>query len=241
MDAERRYSEEEVARILDRATEVDSGERGHGPGSEMGLTLGELHEIGREVGIPADVITNAARSLDRPAVAAEPTHDRHYLGARVGVGRSMQLPRTLTDAEWHRLVLDLRDTFDAKGKISEEGAFRQWTNSNLQALVEPTEDGSRVRLRTMKGSGRMLMTMGMAFMGASAFTFVMSIIGASGSDGLSDAITFGAVGAGLYTWARVTLPGWARTRERQMEEILARLQAAMKRVGPGGDPDAESG
>lgn len=239
MDSERRYSEEEVARILDRATEVDSGQPGRGPTSETGMTLGELHEIGREVGIPSDVITDAARSIDRSPAAR--THDRRFLGARIGVGRSTQLPRTLTDAEWHRLVVDLRDTFDAKGKMREEGAFRQWTNSNLQALVEPAENGSRVRLRTMKGSGRMLMTMGMAFMGASAFTFLMSVIGSAGSDGLSDAITFGAVGVGLYAWARVTLPAWARTRERQMEEILARLQATVKRVGPGENPDHESG
>ena len=66
MNSERRYTEDEVDRILDRATEPDLA-RGAGAGGSMGLTLRELHEIGREVGIPEEVITQAASSLDRPA------------------------------------------------------------------------------------------------------------------------------------------------------------------------------
>ena len=36
----------------------------------------------------------------------------------------------------------------ARGHLSEEGPFRQWTNGNLQALLEPTESGQQLRLKT---------------------------------------------------------------------------------------------
>ncbi|HEX9886603.1 MAG TPA: hypothetical protein VGA70_08950, partial [Longimicrobiales bacterium] len=132
---ERRYTEEEVAEILDRATEVRT-ERGRSLATSEGLTLAELKEIGQEAGIPSDMIVWAAGQVDRPA-QADP--DVRLLGARIGVGRTVHLGRKLTDAEWNRLVVDLRETFNAVGTVREQGAFRTWSNGNLQALLEPTE------------------------------------------------------------------------------------------------------
>ncbi|HKJ03198.1 MAG TPA: hypothetical protein VJ997_12105, partial [Longimicrobiales bacterium] len=135
MDSERRYSDDEVSEILDRATEAQLSRPPAGGGS-AGLTLHQLQEIGREVGIPEGVITRAATSLDQPRPKA--VANQTFLGQTIGVGRVVDLPRPLTDQEWNRLVVDLRETFNAKGRISGQGAFRQWSNSNLQALLEPT-------------------------------------------------------------------------------------------------------
>ena len=82
MTEERRYTDDEVAEILDRATDTSPG--GSTPASSgTGLTLSELHDIGDEVGIGKDVISRAASSLDRidPVVAP----DRKFLGTRIGV------------------------------------------------------------------------------------------------------------------------------------------------------------
>jgi len=54
----------------------------------------------------------------------------------------------LTDAEWERLVADLRRTFDAKGKVEVQGRLRSWTNGSLQLHVEPEDSGYTVRMRT---------------------------------------------------------------------------------------------
>jgi hypothetical protein len=218
MTSERKYSEDEVAEILDRATETHV-ERASGTGPSEGLSLSELQQIGDEVGIPKDVIRSAAVSLDRPA--ANPTPEHSFLGARTGVGRSVTLPRALTEVEWNRLVVDLRETFGAKGRIEQDGAFRQWTNGNLQALVEPTEDGERVRLQTRKGSAYSLMASGglMAFVGAGGL-----LGGLGGSP--EEIIVLAAMGAGglvLHLGSRLSLPAWARSRAGQMEDIINRL------------------
>ena len=59
MAPERRYSEDEVSRILDDATEVQATGTPSASGTD-GMTLTELQDIGREVGIPEDVIAQAA-------------------------------------------------------------------------------------------------------------------------------------------------------------------------------------
>ena len=233
MNSERRYTEDEVDRILDRATEADLA-RGSSPGADgsTGLTLRELHEIGREVGIPEEVITQAATSLDRPA--PKPDAGQTFLGQTIGVGRTVELPRALTDQEWNRLVIDLRETFDAKSKIRDEGAFKQWTNSNLQALLEPTETGQRLRLRTVKGDARSFQGMGAAFMTGAVGAGIASMLFAVDPVILP---LFGVMGAAFFLSSRLTVPQWARKRSRQFEEIIARLIHRMDTAAiESGDP-----
>ena len=239
MDSERRYSEDEIAEILDRATEAQTTRTPTSSGS-TGLTLRELQEIGREVGIPDDVITSAAASLDR--APSRPTPPQKFLGQTIGVGRTVDLPRPLTEAEWHRLVVDLRETFDAKGKLSDDGPFKSWTNSNLQALLEPTESGQRLRLRTLKGNARPLQGMGAAFaVGGTLMTIAASVGVAVDPSNL----TLIAVGIGLFTASRLTVPQWARSRSRQFEQVIGRLMGSLEASSqatpalPGPDPDEE--
>jgi hypothetical protein len=241
MNDERRYTEDEISEILDRATEAQT-DRSPTSAGATGLTLRELHEIGREVGIPEEVITRAATGLDRPkpeAVAPET-----FLGQTIGVGRTVHLPRPLTDQEWHRLVIDLRETFNAKGRISGEGAFRQWTNSNLHALLEPAEQGERLRLRTLKGNARISQGMGAAFMAGGALMGIASMLGVAGDPG--NVVFMGVMGAVFFLSSRLTVPSWAKTRTRQFEEVIARLTHSVSTasgtdaLAPGPEPNGES-
>jgi hypothetical protein len=231
MNAERRYTEDEVSEILDRATEAQTDRAQTGAGA-TGLTLRELHEIGREVGIPEEVITRAATGLDRPR--PEPLAQERFLGQTIGVGRTVQLPRPLTDEEWHRLVIDLRETFNAKGKISDEGAFRQWTNSNLHALLEPAEGGERLRLRTLKGNARTFQRIGAVFMAIGGGMGIASMLGLAGDP--KDLVFMGVMGAAFFLSSRLTVPSWAQTSTRQFEEVIARLTHSIS--APAGRDDA---
>ena len=235
MTTERRFTDDEVAEILDRATETNTP-GGTTPAVGSGLTLSELHDIGDEVGIPKDVITRAATSLDRAGPVVAP--DRRFLGTRIGVGRTVYLDRPLSDSEWNRLVVDLRETFDARGKVRQEGAFRQWTNSNLQALVEPTESGERLRLKTVKGNGQVRLAVGASLFGVGSVLSTLSVLGA-GVENIRSASMVAMVigGAAIYLGTRLTLPTWARTREQQMEDVIERLSDS---VGGADDSDEES-
>ena len=224
--SERRYSEQDVARIFERATEAEEPGR-LPPGASEGLTLAELHEIGKEVGIPPERLTRAARSL-----ATEPQREgRRLLGLPIGVARTVELPRPLTDEEWHRLVVDLRETFDARGKLRDDGPFKQWTNGNLEALLEPTATGQRLRLRTTKGSALQLMAGGLAMLGISMAALIGMLVRGDLATRVSGLIVLVAIGLGMIALPLLQLPSWARTRRRQMERIAERV-ALMTAPGP---------
>lgn len=226
----RRYSESEVEEIFERATEAQARGSRSRP-TRDGLTLKELQEIGREVGVSPDLIESAARSLDAPE-STQPTTKRLF-GVPIGVGRTVSLPRRLTDEEWHRLVGDLRETFDARGKVREEGRFREWTNGNLQALLEPAESGERLRLRTVKGSARPGLGVGVGLFGGGVFFWLLDVLtGGEMGEGLDSMLPLIVVGAFFLVSNLVRLPRWAAARERQMEGVAARTLAAVEAKDP---------
>ncbi|NIW35021.1 MAG: hypothetical protein GWN32_00060, partial [Gemmatimonadetes bacterium] len=125
----------------------------------------------------------------------------------------------LTDGEWEALVVDLRETFDAKGRLGGSGSFRQWTNGNLQALLEPVGDTHRLRLRTTKGSSRALMTTGGIMTVLAVISAVLTLVTAGS---VESALELGFIGAALFAAGAVQLPAWAAERERQMEAVTSR-------------------
>lgn len=219
--AERRYTEEEVAQIIQRAAENQQSPKRQLAPAE-GLTLAELQEIGREVGISPELVRDAATSLQAPVQRGS----RRWLGLPIGVSRTIELDRKLSESEWERLVVDLRETFDARGSVRAEGNFKQWTNGNLQALVEPMgTGGDRVRLRTIKGNMRNVIRGGLALLGGSAvMAFILSITAKLQTDTLESLGILALTGLAMLTIPAFVLPSWARERRLQMEEIAARLK-----------------
>lgn len=236
--SERRYSEEEVAAIFERATEEQHEHAVRPSGSSDGLTLAELQDIGRDVGIAPDLVVRAARSLE---VVGAPSPRRTLLGLPIGVGHTVELERPLTDAEWHQLVVHVRETFDARGRLKDEGAFKQWTNGNLEVLLEPTATGQRLRMRTLKGNATGMIVGGGATLGFSAFILIEMLATGRLAAQFVGLVTIVAIGLGLLVPAAVQLPSWARRRQSQMEEIGARAAAMAASDPPTLGPGPASG
>ncbi len=218
--SDRRYTDEEAAAIFARASEMES-EAPRALSGSQGLTLGELQAIGREAGIAPESVALAARGLDQ---SRQPPTMR-FLGLPLGVARTVTLDRRLTDEEWERLVVLLRDTFDARGTVRTDGAFRQWTNGNLQVLVEPAGGGQRIRMRTVKGAARGYLMGGLGLVGIASAVSLASVL--TGTRGVAEVVAVVAplflIGGGLFGLGALRLPGWARLRRRQMEEVAGRL------------------
>jgi hypothetical protein len=222
--SERRYNEAEVAAIFERAAEAQqTGGSQHQLSSREGMTLAQLQEIGREVGIAPELVVEAAHAIDR---GGQPT-SRRFLGLPVGVGRTIDLGRKLSDEEWERFVVDLRETFDARGTLRGEGSLRQWTNGNLQALLEPTATGHRIRLRTLKGDAVSLIVGGIGAIGVAAAVLLATTLRGGVVEGgtISSLGLLATMGVSMFGLGALRLPGWARLRRRQMEEIAGRIAA----------------
>lgn len=218
---ERRYDEDEIRSIFDEASRVPTlRESGSAPSTDRGFTLAELQEIGSEAGLDPRRIAEAARALD--ARPADMPARRRMAGLPIGVSRSVDLGADFDDDDWNNLVVDLRETFDARGRIREQGAFREWSNGNLQALVEPMDGGYRLRMRTVKGSAYRLLGMGAVGIVMALFMMMAFVSKGSMAEDWLVAAFMGVLGIGAISYSALQLPGWARTRERQMEDVAAR-------------------
>jgi hypothetical protein len=220
--SERRFNEAEVAAIFERATEAQQTGQRQLPSGE-GLTLAELQDIGREIGISPELVGQAAKAIEH---VGQPT-SRRFLGLPIGVGRTIHLDRKLSEEEWEQFVVDLRETFDARGTVRHEGSLRQWTNGNLQALLEPTPTGHRIRLRTIKGDARGYMAGGIGMIAIATTTLMIAALRGDFTDiGMFSGLgVLGSMGIAFFAAGALRLPGWARLRQRQMEALAARVAA----------------
>jgi hypothetical protein len=225
MSDTKRYDEDEIAEILELATTSEGAVQPGTRGSGEGLTLEQVQEIGSEVGITPARISDAARTMaSRNLVGKTKT----FLGAPRSVSRIVPIDRALNDDEWSRLVVDLRQTFDALGKVATEGNLRVWRNGNLHVYVEPDGDRYRVRMRTHKGNitPRMAMATGFILM---SMIFVLQLL-FQGADlrSIMMGTIFGAIGGGAVAVTRASLPGWALERTAQMEGLAERIPLLLK-------------
>lgn len=228
MTENRRYSDMEVQRIFEEAATL-AGQRKRSPDAE-GLTLAELQDIGREVGLPPDRIVAAAKAID----VTTPLPRRRHFGLPIGIGHVVSLARALDDREWEIFLGEIRRTFGSAGRDRSTGAIRHWSNGNLHVFIEPMEDGARLRIGTLKGNAVAANWLGFSWTLAGS-TFLL----ASGA-GLGElllapgtALTFLGMGVGALLTNVLRLPGWANTREEQMIDLAERARAIVARAPDG--------
>ncbi|NNE69992.1 MAG: hypothetical protein HKN29_06460, partial [Rhodothermales bacterium] len=172
-----RYDEAAINEIFRQAAEAQK-EAQNRTGPANGLTLDELQEIGAAAGLSPEFVARAAANM---ATEIEEPERPTFLGVDIGVRRSVALPGPMSDDQWAQLVNDLRQTFNARGKIQEAGNLREWYNGNLFAHVQPDGDGYRLSMGTTKGSARELMTGGIALtMGSLLIVMMLAIFGDKG-------------------------------------------------------------
>jgi len=233
MTTERRYDDEEVRAIFRLATETGRGEASSpGPGAmDRGLTVAELEAIGAEAGIDRALIVRAAAQLERQLPEDSP---QRMLGVPVSVAHSVDLPTPLNDTQWDRLVVLLRDTFQARGKVHREGSLRSWSNGNLQILLEPTAGGQRLRMRSLSSQvkGMLGAGVGVAAMALAGGALLLALGGLTtgAALGLAGVVAFGGVYAGAGV---VRGPRWVSLRSGQFVEIGRVAQEMAERGGSG--------
>lgn len=242
-DESRRFTDREVALVLRRATEIDEAEERETPGAEGGLTLADLEEIGRQVGISREAIERAVSRVERgaatPSVLSGPPRARRAVRAVAG---------ELTEEGLARLVRLVDEETDAAGVTSEAVGSVQWTSrdrfSSLQVSLTP--EGGETRIRVVdKAASRFVRILHLvpAAWGAILTPAVLQNldVGATGMVAvLVGGVALGGV-AGRAVWTYLS----ARSG-REVERLAARLAEEGRRAADAGlvkkrsdKPDAE--
>ena len=214
MSKERRYQDHEIREILDLAIGQEDGPAQALPAVD-GLTLRELQEVGREVGVLPERITQAVAVYEG---RGESVPRSTAIGLPTSVGRVVPLPRNPSDREWELLIDELRTTFGVKGEVTSHGGLREWSHGTLHAFIEPTETGHRLRLTDSSAAVAGIFLGGFVLAFAALITVVLL-----GKDdpGFKFAVPafFSLIGGGLVAGSAISLPRWAREQERRMEHI----------------------
>jgi len=118
----RRFTDREVAMVLHKASEIDEAQ---GDGSGSGLSLDDLTEIAKEVGISSAAIHRAVAGLDRRRPMS-PT----LAGAPLIRKAVHAIPGELNEQAIARLVRLVDERADGAGTISEALGSVRWTSSD---------------------------------------------------------------------------------------------------------------
>jgi hypothetical protein len=239
---ERRFSEDEVAEILARATRPDSGSGGPHPvpadprsASPGGFTLAELQEIGGEAGVSPRRIAEAARDV---ASSGSPTEGRTLFGTPRTLSREMAVRGPMDDETWERAVALLREVFGGKGESTRDGRLRSWSWKDVEAHLEPDPagDGWRLRLTARESASRIGVQVGggLALFGA-FFVGVAFLTGVDPSAAWVGGL-LALFGVGIGASGALVLPRWARRRGAQIEEVARGAEGLAFR-----DPEPSAG
>jgi hypothetical protein len=222
----RRYDEKEVARILERATELQH-RTPIDPTETTGMTLAELEQVAREAGIDPQHVRDAAAALDRDVPAAG---GLALLGAPLRAELERTVDGEVASSAYEALGSVIRETLATQGFAANVGAGLEWQSGNPQRPV---------RVTVTPRAGRTVIRIEERFGGLAGGLFG-GIVGGAGGGGGGAVIgviggAFGALGPALavaslivlgsFLLARAIFRAVVRRRLRQLHRLLDALTA----------------
>ncbi|MFW5947469.1 MAG: hypothetical protein ACOCUW_03155 [Gemmatimonadota bacterium] len=178
----RRYTDAEVRKLLERATQLQQTQPAPAEGS--GLTLVQLESIAREAGIDVEAVRRAAAELDAGAVGVGHWSSR-LAGAPMGVVLVRSLPGEAAEAAVEATIPLIQAAVDAPGQASRVGRTFTWQSRSQTSLRE-----TRVVIRARNGETRIEVR--------ERYSALAGTIFGSGVGGIGIGVGFG-VGAGVGT------------------------------------------
>ena len=230
-----RFTDREIALLLQRASEIES-RRSDAPPAQ-GMSLRQLREIALEVGISPEVFEEAVTAVQAGATPPR----RELLGAPLSNKTARGVDGQLDAAGMARLLRVLEEAVDTTGTVTEALGTVRWTSLRADQF-EPTVQVSMVArkdetqvivVQRYPPAARILMHILPTVWGGALFGAIAAGMHAPEAliaiGGISFAVLGGLFGHGL--WQRT-----ARRSEEKIQRIAGTLAAAardMREAGGG--------
>ena len=225
----KRYSEEEFALILRKASEIQvAGGSQSGKAATGGLTLEEIRSIAGEAGIDPEAVTRAAS-----IIGALEWEEKSGLAAAIFGGPDKyhldcEIPGSLPSEEMGRILEEIRRAAEHQGEASEVLGGVEWkTVGELSAInvnISPRGDSTSVQIVGNRGPAGGI-TFIFPMMGSAV---LVGILGASfeptSALGIISLVT-GTLGAGFLTARTI----WS-TSSRKFRKRLTRMMDTVSRA-----------
>jgi len=217
--ADRRYSREEVAKILRLATErqLNAPERSGGLGED------EVRAVAREIGIDERLLEEVLTEWE--SGMAEPPK-RHWLwGLPLSHEAQTVVPGGVNEEVWEETVADLRRTLGEEGKTEIRGNTREWVGKygglvDNELTVLPHPQGLRIR-STLRGEGLAVVYGLLALLP----TFIL-VAATRSIDGISDPVGAAVIGVS----AAAFLVASRRLSGASFHRLVGKMQGAVGRL-----------
>ena len=210
----RRFTDKEVALVLRRAAEAE--ERA-GQGAGGGLSLEDLQEIAREVGIAPAAIAEAVAGMERRPERAR------LLGGAPSVRRAVHAVQGELNREAiGRLVQLVDERTDSAGGVSEALGSVRWTGADrfhsTQVVITPANGETTIQV-VEKAAPRVRRILHLV--PAAWGSILASAVAGTVEPGTAGAMALLALGAGLGALAGRAVFSWASLRSGSRVERLA--------------------
>ncbi len=221
----RRFSDDEMRRILEDATRADAGLTRESAGS--GHTLEEIIEAAREVGIDPREVERAAANVTAARAASRSAS--RVLGLPLVLHEERRIPRHLTDRELARIARRADRVVNRVGMVRQDYNWLDWYDRNGRMYVGVVRSAEETRVRVILDLARELFV-GAGLIGVLGAAMVSQM--ASGPGGVRLAVLVLVAGAAAGLVAAVWRWRTASVREH-MRELLDLLEdAAMPGLPP---------
>lgn len=216
---QRRYSDDELRRILEAASHPSPASAEHPAGH--GHTLEEIREIAREVGIDASAIDRAAANLDASERARQAATS--FLGLPLTLHEERVVPRALTDDEMRRIGALAERVVNRNGVLRQRGDWVEWQDVKERVYVAIVREGARTRIRVIGDHAREFIA-GLVVIGFAGLAAIAEAVRAASPVGWIGAVLAGAVAVGgiglFWKWRSNVARG-------NMQELLDILEDAL--------------
>ena len=234
----RRFNDEEVALIIKRAAELQHTEQKAAQDESSAMSLAEIEQVAREAGIDPQLIRRAAQGLDAPASVNRPSP---WAGSPTRLVFERVVDGEVPVDEFESLVNEMRRTFGENGVPSVLGRTLAWS-SVTRAGPRGSQRGRSIDVSVTVRAGITTIRVEEELRNLAASVFAPMVIGlGSASAGLAfplalaaqsapiaGGIMIGTIGV-LYAGARALFGRITGKRERQLRELLDRLDSMVRR------------
>jgi len=234
----RRYSDHDVALILRRALELE--EERVRPDVPDGVTLTDLTQIAREVGIDPAMVEKAAAELD-----VDGSRTSRTLATESAVVREIRsVPRRLGADEIRELVLAVDRFLPEQGTVTQALGEVRWTSRgrfrSTQVAVKPAEGETHISVEESLGETRR------PLVGVPAAWGAVIGMGIGAQNGPATALMVGMllgtagifVGGGIW---QLVLDHHIRRVRSLMDRLVSRIPGGREAAAAGGEALPQGG
>lgn len=230
LDPETTFTDDEVRRILQRAADHEAAAARAELPEASPLTLDEVEEIGRSVGIAPEFVDSAAHEI---ALVRRTPPVRTRFGIPSGWTAHRHLDHAPTDEEWEAMVGVFRRIFHRNGVASSFGSVREWSSTAgsageapLTVAARPSSGGAVLAASQEADILTQLPAAlggGIAGMGIVLAT-LMTLFGEFAGAAMGILLWLSVAGLLVFGGSLFGLRAWTRQQRRRIEKALDEAQ-----------------